>query len=423
MTLGTAVDVAIVGAGAAGLAAARTAVGAGLSVLVLEAKDRIGGRAWTREILPGVPVDMGARWLHSANENPLAEFGRNAGFTLGPRNLEREVFLTDLGRWADADELRERLIYFHACEEAIAAAARSGRDVPIVEVLPRHPRWRPMFEHWVTLYSAVDARSASTADYANYRDTHENWPVREGYGALIARYGAGLPVSLGTAVRSIAWARRPARLVTAKGTVQARHVIVTVSTGVLGAEAIRFDPPLPPDKLAAIEALPLGRANWVAIAFDRNVFGEERERAVSIWAPTPRTCGFSLRPGGADLCLGFYGAGLSSELELAGREEMVAFALERLRAAFGASIAQHVAATLTSAWQSDPNVRGGYSAARPGSAHLRAVLAQPVDDILHFAGEATSPEFFTTVHGALRSGIRAAEEAASALGKGAPVPH
>ena len=114
--LPSSVDVAIVGAGAAGLAAARTAVDAGLTVLVLEAKDRVGGRTWTREILPGMPIDMGARWLHSADENPLAEFGKRMGFTLGRRELRRDIFLSDLGRWATEPELAERLDYFEACQ-------------------------------------------------------------------------------------------------------------------------------------------------------------------------------------------------------------------------------------------------------------------------------------------------------------------
>ena len=404
-------DVAIVGAGAAGLAAARSAVDAGLSVLVLEAKDRLGGRTWTREIRPGLPVDMGARWLHSADENPLAIFGQRAGFTLGRRLMQREVFLTDLDRWADEAELTERLDYFAACEQAIFDAAAAGRDVPIIDVLPPHPRWRPMFEHWVTLFAAADAREASTADWANYRDTHENWPVREGYGALIAKYGEGLPIALDTPVTAIDWGRRPARLATPQGTIDARAVIVTVSTGVLAADAIRFDPPLPPEKQRAIEGLPLGRANWIALAFDRNVFGTEHERFVSVWAPTARTIGFTVRARGADLALGFVGAHLSSELERAGPAAMADFALQGVTTAFGRDFARHVVATMSSAWEGDPWIRGGYSAARPGCAHLRAALAAPLDGAVFVAGEATSPEFFSTVHGAYRSGERAAREA------------
>ena len=275
-----------------------------------------------------------------------------------------------------------------------------------------------MFEHWVTLFSAADAREASTVDWAAYRDTHENWPVREGFGTLVAKYGEGLPVSLSTPVSAIDWSGRPVRLATPSGTVEARAVILTVSTGTLAAEAIRFDPPLPAEKQSAIEDLPLGRANWVALAFDGNVFGAGHERFVGIWAPTQRTIGFTIRAGGANLALGFLGAHLSSELERAGPAAMADFAKQGVTTAFGADVARRVTATMSSAWESDPWIRGGYSAARPGCAHLRAALAAPVGDVLFFAGEATSPEFFSTVHGAYRSGERSVREVTAAWGRG-----
>ncbi len=415
------VDVAVVGAGAAGIAAARAVRAAGRSVLVLEAKDRIGGRAWTREILPGVPVDLGAHWLHSADVNPLAALGRAAGFTLGQSDLDREVFFPDEGRWADSAERRERHAFFDRCEAAIAAAAATGPDRPIAAVLPDHPRWRPMFEHWVTVYTGVDADAASVADYVAYRDTHNNWPVREGYGALVARCGDGLPVALAAPVTAIEYGRRPVRLTTPAGTVTAHAVILTVSTGVLAAETIRFDPPLPDWKCSAIDAVPMGSADWVLLAFDRNPFGVEDSRVATIWSGDARTIGFQIRPHGCDLALGYLGGRLCCELERAGPTAMIEFARERLKAAFGSAIDRHLAATLSSAWQADPAVRGAYSAARIGEAHRRADLAQPIDEALFFAGEATDPEFFSTVHGAWRSGERAVAEALQALeARGAP---
>ena len=409
------VDVAVVGAGAAGGAAARTATRAGLTTVLLEAKRRIGGRAWTREVRPGLPVDLGAHWLHSADRNPLARFGRRAGFALEEAVPERAIFFPDAGRWADAAERQERLAFFRHCEALIAAAAAAGRDVPIAEILPDHPRWRPLFEHWVAVYTAVDPGQASAADYANYRDTHANGLVREGYGALVARYGADLPVALATPVSAIDWGGRRIRLATPAGTVEAAAVVLTVSTGVLAAEAIRFDPPLPEWKRQAIEAVPMGRADWVILAFDRNVFGTAGDVSALLWAPTARTMGFQIRPHGRDVALGFLGGSLCGELERAGPAAMVDFALERLKAMFGGGIGRHLAASLTSAWASDPHVRGGYSAARPGRAHLRGALAAPVEDRLFFAGEATDPTFFTTVHGAYRSGMRAARQVVQAV--------
>lgn len=282
-------------------------------------------------------------------------------------------------------------------------------------MLPDHPRWRSVFEHWVSIYTAVDPDQASTVDYANYRDTHQNWPIREGYGALIAAFGAGLPVTLQTPVLAIDYSQGSVRLLTSTGIVEAKAVILTVSTGVLNAEAIRFDPPLPEWKRDAVAAVPMGHANWVALGFERNPFGATETRLTSVWAPSPENMVFQIRPDGADVAIGFMSGSFCRELEREGTAAVVDFGMQKLKAMFGTHIGRRLKAQLTSTWSGDPAVRGAYAAALPGKAHLRAAIAAPVDNRLFFAGEATDPEFFTTVHGAYRSGLRAAHEVVHAL--------
>ena len=406
------VDIVVVGAGAAGLAAARTAMELGLRVTLLEAKDRIGGRAYTDTENFGVPFDHGCNWLHSADVNPLATLARALGFSYLRRRRMQRIWLD--GRWATAAERQDRLAYFERNEAAILAAAEKG-DGAMSEVIERDERWTPLFDRWIAVTCGVDPEEASTLDTARYRDTGENWPVREGFGALIARYGAGVPVALETPVRRIDWGANPIRIESQGGTVSAESVIVTVSTGVLRDESIRFTPGLPEWKRAAIEAVPMGMANKIALGFDRDPFGVPDNASVSSMATSREVFGFQLRPFGREIAIASVGGRFCSELEREGPRAMADFALAALKDMFGSGIARLVRAQVTTAWESDPTIRGGYSAARPGHAHRRSDLALPLEDRVFFAGEATSPDFFTTAHGAYSSGIAAARDAARIL--------
>ncbi len=412
------VDVVVVGAGAAGLAAAKTAREEGLSVALLEAKGRIGGRAFTETHSFGVPFDHGCHWLHSASQNPLAELADAYGFTCARDSLAEsmaESIRVHMGdRWATEAEAEEQVAFRERNDAAIQAAARAGRDIPIIEVTERDARWTSVFDCCFTVVSSVDPEEGSTLDYANYRDTGEDWPVKEGYGALIARYGADVPVELDTPVERIDWRGREIEVATPKGVITTKAVIITVSTGVLSSGQIRFDPPLPDWKRSAIEALPIGKVNKIAFQFDRDVFGSLETGSMAVFAPASESVIFQIRPFGRALAIGHVGGRFCAALEEAGPAAMVDFALEKLKTMFGAGIARHLVKTACTAWGGDPYIRGGYSAARPGHAHRRADLAAPIDDRLFFAGEATSIDSYATAHGAYLTGIAAAAAAAAA---------
>ncbi len=406
-------DLVIVGAGAAGLAAAMEAERENLSYVLLEAKSRIGGRAYTESGSLGVPFDHGAYWMHSASLNPYAKIADSLGFTYRKEARQRRVFMGD--RWADDEAHREREAFFERGLAAVMAAGRSGRDVPYARVVEKNSRWRPLFDQWIAAVNGVDPDEASTLDHANYRDTGENWPVRDGFGALVARHASGVPAERETPVGQIHWGGPGVRIDTPRGTLSARAVIITVSTGVLASEAIRFNPPLPEWKRTAIHSIPMGKANKVAFAFSRNVFDIPDDSSAAVFAETSDTLGFQIRHFGRNVASGYLGGRFCSEMEAAGSKAMADFALEKLKAMFGSGLTKYLTGTVTTAWESDPCIRGGYSAARPGEAHRRAELAAPVDDCLFFAGEATSREFNSTVHGAHFSGIEAAKAAARML--------
>lgn len=411
------VDVAVVGAGAAGLAAARALVDRGLSVVVLEAKDRIGGRAWTVD-LAGMPVDLGATWLHSGSVNPLAGIATRLGIAYDPnpaRIRSSFVHRPNEKRWTTRIEESERIDFFDRCEALIEAAAHAGRDVAVADVLPDHPRWRRAFDAWVAAYSSADTDELSTADWVNYADTEENWPVPDGLGSILRRFGDGLPVITKTPVTAVRHDGPRVMLETAAGTVEAAAAIVTVSTSVLAAGAIAFDPPLSAERRAALAVLPLGRADKLAIAFNGNPFGGIEPQAIRLAEDSADTMILHIRPFGRDLVTAFLGGRFAERMEREGKAAAVDFAMDRLTAIFGPGPAGRVVATKLSAWGADPWIRGGYSAARPGAAHLRPVLAAPAGERLFFAGEATHLHYFSTAHGAFLSGLRAAEEAVTVM--------
>jgi monoamine oxidase len=412
---GTTYDVAIVGAGSAGLAAAKTARELGLSFVLVEASHRIGGRGYTEEFAPGIAFDLGCHWLHSASLNPYVAIADQYGFSYRKGTFPRALWLRD--RWASDEDQASYAAYWARNHAAMVAAARVGSGLSIAEATERDHRWTPLFDYWISISTAADPDQVAVEGTVNYNDTDENWPVKEGFGALIARFGADLPVSLNCAVSTVDWGGREVALDTAKGRVRAKRAIVTVSTGVLGAGDIRFEPGLPNWKQAAIAALPLGTHNRIGLLFDRDVFDPEIPAGGGFMLPGEDPIGFGIRPFGQNYVVAYTGGRHAVWLERAGTAAAVDLAREKLAKVFGSGIAKHMTRHIVTAWAGDPWTKGSYSAVVPGQAHQRVEMARPLDDRLFFAGEATSNEFFATAHGAYISGVEAARAVAVSLGR------
>jgi len=413
MALPTTVDVVIVGAGAAGLGAARAARNRGLTVVVCEAMDRIGGRAFTDPSLFGYPWDRGCHWLHSAEHNPFTSIAD--GYAM--RYLSEPIpwLIQDQGIRGGPEVAAAAATYRHDSSEATLVEGRRGVDRPMSELLdPAHPYYWT-FRAAINAEWGKDPSETSTLDAARYRDTGQNWPVADGYGALVARHAANIPVELGTTVRRIAWGGSGVRVTTNHGTIAAQVAIITVSTNVLAAEAITFDPILPPWKVAAAHDLPLGAANKVAFAIDGRHLGVESHTNCLVRFGADQAMSFQLRPFGWDLANGYLSGPLCSELERAGEAALLDAGRQALRTIYGSDIDRQIAASACSMWEREPTILGAYAAARPGRANARADLALPLADRLFFAGEATSLDFFSTCHGAHLSGIAAVDAAAQAV--------
>ena len=412
-SLPSSIDIAIIGAGAAVLGAAHALQRRSVSCIVLEARDRIGGRAHTIMASPDVTFDLGCGWLHSADRNAFVAIAEQLSFAI---DKSRPPWRDQAYEAAFPREEREEFIgALEAFFTRTAEAAARGHDAPASDYLEPGNRWNGMIDAICTYLNGCELEQMSLLDFEAYADTEVNWRIRRGYGALVAAYGAGLPIALNCNVTLIDHGDMRIRLTTSQGTLTADKVIVTVPTNLIADEAIRFNPRLPA-KVEAAAGLPLGLDNKVTLALD----GWEhlpKDSGMRGRSHTARVGSFQLRPFGQPCIEGFYGGSFAREIEAAGAGALAAQAIDDVVALLGHDIRKSLKPLAESRWGADPFARGAYSHALPGHAGKRAVLAAPVDDRLFFAGEATPPDFFSTAHGARDSGERAAREALASLGK------
>ncbi len=418
-------DVAIVGAGVAGLAAARWLTRRGARVVICEALARAGGRAFTDHpaALGRTPFDHGASWLHSAERNPLARLGQCHGESLlDTARTRRRVAFID-GRLATEAELAAR----DAAEAALEAAliARSDHPGPeqtpdpsfaaALDELPPDP-WHANIEAIeATLIAAADPTRLSLADWRANRLEGTNLLPPEGLGAYVLHLLAppADALALATPVTRIDWSGPGVALATPRGTIHAKAAIVTVSTGVLAAGRITFAPALPETMATAIASLPMGLLSKVALrasSADRldlrpGCFVERR-----LDARGEPFMAFNAWPRGRDHVIGFVGGETAWELARAGEKAAEDFARAELTRLFGTRAARSFApeAVVTS-WGSDPTFLGAYAYPLPAAAPARLTLATPLaTGRLTFAGEACHPTLAGTVAGAFTSGRTAA---------------
>lgn len=405
-------DIAIVGAGAAGIGAARRLSASGLSVLVLEALPRAGGRAFTQQAA-GLPLDLGCGWLHSAGRNPWTRIAEEAGVAVDRRTPAWGTQYRDLG-FPAADREAARAELARWSERLVSAPPASDRAIDAIEP---GALWTPYLQAISGFLSGDELERVSARDYAAYDEasTADNWRVPAGYGTLVASsLPASVPLRLGTPVEAIALDERRVVLRTAAGTVRARAAILTVSTAVLASGAIALPAALDPWRQAAAR-LPLGNDEKLFLeivdgdgpfAPETHVIGDPRD---------PATGAYYIRPFGWPVIECFLGGTGARAASAGGAEAAFARAIEQIVHLFGAGARRHLRPLIGSDWTGSPTIGGAYSHALPGFAEARLALATPFDGRLFFAGEATDPSDFSTAHGALLSGIRAAEEAIAGL--------
>ena len=410
-------DLLVIGAGAAGIAAARAARAAGRSVRVLEARHRPGGRALTDATTLGAPFDLGATWLHAAERNPVAHLARSLGIGLADADSARQEQSYVGDRPVNAAEQAAYDAAWEAFEPAIKArAALPGPDIAAAEAAPRGGPWDATIAAWYgQVISAWPLEAISLRDFAATLLSGSNLLPAGGLGALVALLAEGLPIAFGAEVTELRWGGAEAVARGGFGTLRAGAVICTLPTTLLAAGTIRFDPPLPPETIQAAHDLPMGAAIKVAL----RAAGEDRlglpahfstDRQV---APGEALVPITFWPQGHPYASAWIGGPLAVELEREGPAAIETFLLGEIAARLGSAAPRAFRpGVLASAWFTDRLARGVYTHARIGAAGARAVLAAPLaGGRLCLAGEACHPDLAGTVGGAWLSGEAAAGHA------------
>jgi monoamine oxidase len=410
------VEVAVVGAGAAGIAATRRCRAAKARVALFEASGRIGGRCVTDTTSFGVPFDLGAHWMQRSAYNPLAALDtgleiypapRGQTVRIGPRNArdsEMENFLTGLVR----------------AHRAIDDAGHGKSDVAASRALPAElGAWQQTIEFALGPYvCGKQLARVSAADLANAGERDAASFCRQGYGTLLAKLATGLSPRLSTPVTKIDADREGIYVYTSKGRLRARTAIVTVSTNVLSAGKIEFKPELPKRVLEAAGGLSLGSYDHVALWMPGNPLGLQRDDVVFEQATSAKTAALLARVSGTDLHIVELTGDLGRDLSQQGEQAMIAFAGNWLASLFGAGVKGAIQRSRATRWNEEPWVLGAMSAAAPGYTYARRALREPLGGRIWFAGEAVHDSKWGTVDGAWESGERAALAALNQMGFG-----
>jgi monoamine oxidase len=413
-------EIVVVGAGAAGIAAARRVLGANRKVVVVEASNRIGGRCWTDTQTFGVPFDRGARWLYAQSANPVAKLARSVAMDVYAAPQAQKIRIGR--RNARAGETEDFLATLVRTNRALGDPGRKA-DVAALDAMPRDTgEWAKTLEFSLgPAIASKDLKEVSALDLSRLEPRDAGAFCRQGLGALIDKLAEPVPVALGAPATRIVWGGRELAVETVAGRIAARAVIVTASTNVLTSGKIRFAPDLPKRHADAAAKLSLGSYDHIALELPSNPLGLQRDDFVIEKSESNRTALLLANVANSPLCVidvgGIFGRALSGE----GEGAMVAFAIEWLTKLYGSDIKAAVKRSTVTRWNASPFVLGAVSAAAPGAQGSRRILAEPLGGVF-LAGEATHETLWGTVAGAWESGERAAEAALRRIGALGPEP-
>jgi len=408
-------DIVVIGAGAAGIAAARRIMAANRKVIVVEATGQAGGRCLTDTATFQVPFDRGARWMHNPDTNPMIKLARSAGLDISAAPLGQKIRIGR--RNARAGETEEFLAALVRANRAIDDASRGKADVSCASALPKDlGDWAGTAEFVLGANATgKDLKDVSAMDKARAQERNAAIACRQGLGTLIAKLGEQVPLSLSTPASRIAWSGRDVTVETPSGKIAARAAVITVSSNVLAAENIKFTPDIPKRQLDAAAKLGLGSYDRIALALPGNPLGLSRDDVIIEQSNSTRTALLFANMAGSSLCAidvaGSFGRDLSSQGEAA----MVAFAVEWITKLFGSDAASAIKKTGATRWNAAPFALGAMSVAAPGAQPSRKILTEPIG-CMFLAGEATHETLWGTVDGAWESGERAAEAALRRIG-------
>jgi monoamine oxidase len=410
-------DVVIVGAGAAGIGAARALQAAGKRFILVEARERAGGRLYTNTTL-GQPFDGGAAYIHFAERNPWSEIAAELGVDLrgGQRLWSGSIAYRD-GVALTAEAAAERWAGMRKVAEAYDDV-EERQDVSLAEALEEQDQnTRDLGRIQAQMAAGEDPERVSTSDW-NRLESGQNRLVPGGYGALAMRAAEPLGVRHGARVTEINWSGQLVSVTTDKGVIRARKVIVTVPVGVLKAGRIKFTPGLPAEQARALDGMRMGALSKIGMRFKDEKFGFKAHQFLAEVGEPARAMTFEAWPFDSELIVATFGGDYARGLAKQGEKAAIDHALERFVKIAGGDARKAFTAGTLVGWSEDPFALGSYAVITPGRMRAREALAKPVGDKLWFAGEATAGVFSMTAGGAYIAGRDAAKVVAQRLSTG-----
>jgi monoamine oxidase len=417
-------QVIVVGAGMAGLAAARHLRSQDQEVLILEARDRVGGRLWTSQKWPDAPVDLGASWIHGVTGNPITDLADEAETDRLETSYDRSIIYDSNGqpitgkRESELERLMEKL------HQALRKAQDSDSDSSVrnvVEGLAQKSKLDEPTLHLLNFLvsSEIEQEYAGSASRlsAHWFDTAKTFGgedalFAEGYQVIVDLLSEGQSIRVGEIVNRIDWSSDAVKVLTSRGEYSADKVLVTLPLGALKSGKVEFVPQLPRTKSNAISKLEMGHLNKCYLRFPEVFWPKDVDwleyipRDHGTWTEWVSFANAADKP----ILLGFNAGDRGRDIETWTDAQIVDSAMKTLRTIFGTKIPNPIDYQITR-WSSDPFALGAYSFNPVGShPKLRRQLSEPIENKLYFAGEATERDYFATAHGAYLSGIRAAKE-------------
>lgn len=408
----------VIGAGIAGLSAAKELQKNGFQVTILEAKSRIGGRIWTDKSF-GIPLDFGASWIHGVNKNPIKEIAQKNRIQTHPTSYESIYIYNQKGQQYSEDEIEKIGNDFEELlEEIETLATKNTKDISIAQAIQQIFQEIPLSSeelyalNWamvsLELNAAADIEELSAkgdSQDSNFSGEDELFP--KGYSQIIEEIAKGLDIRLEYQVQKVIHSQNKVKIETNKKTFTCDKVVITLPLGVLKAKMVEFSPPLPESKQKAIQMLQMGLVNKIALRFssafwplDRDFLGQvsEKKGNFAIFLNWYR---FTKEP----ILIAFIGGNKARFFETQSEKEITQEIMQILQKLFGNSIPYPLQVKATQ-WGKDPYALGSYSffpTGATGDAYDQ--LANPTGN-LFFAGEATIRQYPATVYGAFLSGIR-----------------
>jgi monoamine oxidase len=408
-------DIIVIGAGAAGIAAARRIMAANRRVIVVEAASQVGGRCLTDTVTFDAPFDRGARWMHNPDTNPMMRLARNAGLDITPAPPGQKIRIGR--RNARAGETEEFLAALVRANRAIDDASRGKADVSWASVLPKDlGDWAGTAEFVLGAnFAGKDLKDISVIDKARAQERNPAFACRQGLGTLVGKLAEQIPITLSTPANRIAWSGRDVTVETPAGKIAARAAIITVSSNVLSSGNIKFTPDIPKRQLDAAARLSLGSYDHIILQLPDNPLGLARDDVLIEQSNSTRTAMLLANMGGSSLCSIDVAGSFGRDLSAQGEPAMIAFGIEWLTKLFGSEATAAVKKSSATRWNAAPFALGAMSSAAPGAQPSRKILTEPIG-CMFLAGEATHETLWGTVDGAWESGERAAEGALRRIG-------